>query len=421
MTTRAKAKPANDVPALLRASIEEINQEFFERREVIELMFITLLARSNAFLLGVPGIAKSQLVRRIARVINGSRMYDVLFDTQIGLAQYFGQYDPVLFKQRNLWMRNTVGKAPRAHFFFGDETGKAGPNVLNPLLTLINEHQFHNGCSICGLDPYKADPHECDGEPIDVPLLMFVGASNEELEMPKSEAIWDRMLTRIVVQPIQEPSNFEAYLKSKVVKKARPAPTQVDLQDLMHVIDVEVPAVDIPQSVSDKMMQLKADLRAAQIRPSDRRWGQCLRLVQASAYLFGRTAADEDDITILQHALWNTQDQISTVQALVLSNASATTKWALETLVALGQQETRLDGQAGMSDDIKSEVGADINAKLRTLEAEYQEHLTEAQREGRSTTKLEQVADRIANGRIRVAVELLGMPEERARARWGRR
>ena len=44
-------------------------------------------------------------------VIKDAKIFDVLFDTQIGLAQYFGQWDPILYKQQNKWMRNTVGKA----------------------------------------------------------------------------------------------------------------------------------------------------------------------------------------------------------------------------------------------------------------------------------------------------------------------
>lgn len=419
--TAVAAPPPLATDALLRQVIKEIGDEFFERREVIEVLIITLLARSNSFLLGVPGIAKSAMVRRIAKCIKDGRVYDCLFDTQIGLAQYFGQWDPILYKQKSLWMRNTVGKAPRAHIFFGDEEGKAGPNVLNPLLTLINEHQFHNGCSICGLDPYKAPEHECDGEPVDVPLLMFVGASNEELELPKLEALWDRKLTRMVLQPIQEAGNFQEYLKSKVVKTVRPTPTQVDLKDLLYAIEVEVPAVDVPQSVHDKLMQLKAELRAEGIVPSDRRWGQCITLLQASAYLFGRPSVDEDDMQILQHALWDTQAQIPLVTAKVLANASATTQWALESLIAVQQNETRLEGTAGQADDTRSRVGADINVKLRAIEEEYTAKVTEAEAEGRSTTKIEQVFDQVARLRIRVAVELLGMREDTARQRYGRK
>jgi MoxR-like ATPase len=407
--------------ALLRKAADEINNEFYERREVIEVLLITLLARGNHFMLGVPGVAKSELTRRVAKIIKDAVFYDVLFDTQIGLAEYFGQWDPILYKQKNLWRRNTMGKAPRAHIFFGDEEGKAGPNVLNPLLTLINEHKFHNGCSICGMDPYKAAPHECDGQPADAPLLMFVGASNEELELPKLEALWDRKLTRMIVQPIQESGNFRNYLRSKVVKTPKAAPTQVDLKDLLHAIEVEVPAIDMPESIEDKLMQLRADLKGAQIEPSDRRWGQCVTLLQATAYYFGRDTVDEEDLTILQHALWDTQDQIPAVTAAVLSNASTTTKWALETLVELGKLETRLGGMDGQSADNMSRVGADINLKLGRYEKQYDERLEEAKTENRSTVKIEQVFDQIIRLRIRVAVELLGMPENKAHDRYGRR
>lgn len=413
----ARAKPP-DTAALLRQAIDEIDGEFFERREVIELMFVTLLSRNNVYLLGVPGVAKSELSRRVAQVIKNRIFYDVLFDSQIGLAEYFGQWDPILYKQRNLWRRNTVGKMPRAHIVFGDEEGKAGPNVLNPLLTLMNEHKFHNGCSLCGLDPYTAAPHDCDGEPVDAPLLMFVGASNEELELPKLEALWDRHLTHIVVQPIQEPGNFLAYLRSKVVKPTRKAPTQVELKDLVHAIEVEVQEINVPDSINDNLMALKLELQAQGIQPSDRRWGQVIRLLQAQAYLFGRDTVDEEDIAILQHALWDTQAQIPVVTAKVMGAAGTTTKWALDTLVELQKHETRLNGMTGQSDTNKSSVGTDINHKLRAATREYQQKRDEAEADGRSTSRIDQVYAQIFRLKIRVAVELLGMDEKTARDRF---
>lgn len=393
---------ATDTSGLLRQAVKEIGDEFLERREETEMLIITLLARQNAFLLGEPGTGKSALVRRVCAILEGGVYMDLLFDKQLPLADIFGQYDLVGYKNNGVWRRDPTGRLPQAHIFFGDEVGKSGPAVTNSLLTAINEHAWHDG----------------SGKAVPIPLLMHVGASNEELEMPEQAALWDRYGTRKQVMPIQEPGNFQSLLWSAVEKKTKKAPTTVSLRDLLVAIEKDVPAVELPAGIIAKVMQLKSDLRAENQKPSDRRWKSSMRLLQAAAYLGGRTSVDEDDLLILKHVMWDSLEFAALVEVKVMNNASATAKWALTTQSEVLQHETRLDGVKGQSKTEQAAVAADINHKLSKAEKDYLAKLAEATEEGRSTVRLEQINDQIQRIRVRVAVELMGMPEDRARKRF---
>ncbi len=66
-----------------------------------------------------------------------------------------------------------------------------------------------------------------------------------------------------------------------------------------------MPAVDVPDAIVDAVVTLRAALRRKELVASDRRWRQAVALLQASAYLDGRTAVAETDLPVLTHVLWD--------------------------------------------------------------------------------------------------------------------
>lgn len=138
-----------------------LNQKFFEREEVIDALFIALVARQHTLLIGAPGTAKSALVMEFSQQVTGTNYFQWLLTRFSTPEELFG---PVSLEalEKGVYKRNTAHKLPEADITFLDEIFKANSAILNSLLTLINERLFYN-----------------NGTPIKTPLHSVIGGSNE--------------------------------------------------------------------------------------------------------------------------------------------------------------------------------------------------------------------------------------------------
>ncbi|KPI30659.1 hypothetical protein OV320_0322 [Actinobacteria bacterium OV320] len=162
--------------------------------------------------------------------------------------------------------------------------------ALNETLGYLNERIYHP---------------ESGGEPIRCPLIGAITASNELPEGEDSAAIYDRLLVRIEVGYLADPSNFAALVRSAVGRPTAPTRTTVELAALRHAVAEAVPGVDVPDVIVDAVCTLRAALRRKELIASDRRWRQAVGLLQASAWLDGRPAVAETDLSVLTHVLWD--------------------------------------------------------------------------------------------------------------------
>lgn len=141
-------------------------------------------------------------------------------------------------------------------------------------------------------------------------LIGAITASNELPDGEDSAAIYDRLLVRIEVTYLEDPSNFAALVRSAVSRPAAPKRTTVDLAELRHAVAEAVPAVEVPDGIVDAVCTLRAALRRKELIASDRRWRQAVGLLQASAYLDGRPSVAESDLSVLTHVLWNSPPSV---------------------------------------------------------------------------------------------------------------
>ncbi|GAA3157730.1 AAA family ATPase [Streptomyces virens] len=389
------APDARDTARRLRAIRDELSERFYERADVVRTLVVALLAGQHSLVLGPPGTAKSELARELTGRIEGAAYWEILLSKFTAPTRMFGPID-VAALARGEYRQVYDGRATTAHVAFIDEIFKCSTAALNETLGYLNERIYHP---------------ENGGAPIRCPLIAAITASNELPSGEDSAAIYDRLLVRIEVGYLEDPSNFAALVRSAVGRPAAPAPpTTVELAALQHAVTEAVPAVDVPDTIVDAMVTLRAALRRKELVASDRRWRQAVRLLQASAYLDGRTAVTETDLSVLTHVLWNSPAERPVVEREVLHLVNPDAKEALDLADVIDELEAQLDAMAGQSREALSEwVIKKAHNQLAMAGKRLEKLREEAAGAGRSTAAIDRVTGRQRAVRARVLTEALGM------------
>ncbi|MEU7189966.1 AAA family ATPase [Streptomyces sp. NPDC045369] len=378
----------------LRAISEELSDRFYERADVVRTLVVALLAGQHSLVIGPPGTAKSELARELTGRIEGAAYWEILLSKFTAPTRMFGPVD-VAALARGEYRQVYEGRATTAHVAFIDEIFKCSTAALNETLGYLNERIYHP---------------ESGGAPIHCPLIGAITASNELPSGEDTAAIYDRLLVRIEVGYLEDPANFAALVRSAVRRPAAPQRTTVALAALQHAVTAAVPAVDVPDAIVDAVCTLRAALRRKELVASDRRWRQAVGLLQASAYLDGRAAVAENDLSVLTHVLWDSPAQRPIVEREVLHLVNPDAKEALDLADTIEELETELDAMAGQSREALSDwVIKNAHHKLARAGQRLEKLREEAAGAGRSTAAIDRVAGRQRAVRARVLTEALGV------------
>ncbi|MCU8589809.1 AAA family ATPase [Streptomyces olivaceus] len=389
-----EAQPAEDTAAGLRAIGDELSDRFYERADVVRTLLVTLLAGQHSLLLGPPGTAKSEMARELTGRIEGASYWEILLSKFTAPTRMFGPID-VAALARGEYRQVYDGRATTAHVAFIDEIFKCSTAALNETLGYLNERIYHP---------------ESGGEPVRCPLIGAITASNELPDGEDSAAIYDRLLVRIEVKYLEDPSNFAALVRSAVSRPAASTRTTVELAALRRAVAEHVPAVDVPDLIVDAVCTLRAALRRRELVASDRRWRQAVGLLQASAYLDGRRSVTENDLSVLTHVLWNSPAERPAVEREVLHLVNPDAKEALDLADTIDELEAQLDAMAGQSREALSEwVITKAHHQLATAGRRLERLREEAVGAGRSTSAVDRVTGRQRAVRARVLTEALGV------------
>jgi MoxR-like ATPase len=281
----------------LNKVLQFVKDSFVGKNEIIDLLGISLIARENAFLLGLPGTAKSAIIRLLSGCIEDGKNFEYLLTRFTEPNEIFGPFDIRKLKEGEL-VTNTEGMMPEASMIFLDEIFNANSAILNSLLMALNERIFRRG-----------------KETRKLPALMFVGASNVLPEDETLNALLDRFLIRIRCDYVDTDLLEEVLLAGWRLENNEAAAKPVIRPQEIIELQRESRKVDL-SPIRKQFVDLVHTLRNTGIKVSDRRAVKIQNLLAASALICNRTEAIKSDLWVLKY-IWDTEEQIEILAGII--------------------------------------------------------------------------------------------------------
>jgi MoxR-like ATPase len=147
-----------------------------------------------------------------------------------------------------------------------------------------------------------------------LPVLMFVGASNQLPEDEALNALLDRFLIRIQSDYV-DPDLLNQVLLAGWKMNDESAPSVQISSGEIKLLQGQCRQIDLTP-VREKYVDLVHNLRNTGIKVSDRRAVKLQNVIAASAVLSTRTAANISDFWVLKY-IWDTEEQIEILAGII--------------------------------------------------------------------------------------------------------
>jgi MoxR-like ATPase len=301
MTT--PSAPADDLATAERLQhgyrqiLTEIRKVIVGQDDVIEQVFLTLVAGGNSLLLGVPGLAKTLLIHTVAQALD-LRFARIQFTPDLMPSDVTGtdivQDDPATGQRRLAFLPGPIF----ANIVLADEINRTPPKTQSALLEAMQERRV-----------------TVQGRTYDLAPPFFVFATQNPIELegtyPLPEAQLDRFLFEVVLEHLPAAEEVEVVKRTTTVQApvfshALTGPDLVAFQQLVR----RVPA-------ADPVVRYAVDL-VRRSRPGEegtpdfiRKWvlyGASVRAAQglilagkARALIQGRYHVSYEDVRALAH------------------------------------------------------------------------------------------------------------------------
>ncbi|MCI4349147.1 MAG: AAA family ATPase [Thermoplasmata archaeon] len=283
----------------MRALQASIAKTVIGYEEIVRLLAIALVSEGHVLLEGVPGIAKTFLVRRFAESLKLS-FKRIQFTPDMLPSDIVGA----------IVLNTTTGSFEYrpgpifANVILADEVNRAPPKVQSALLEAMQERQV-----------------TVDGVPHPVPSPFIVIATQNPIEQegtyPLPEAELDRLLFRILIGYPKEADELKVVSQHSKAPASRQPPPTLDAADLVSYRDAAFGihlAEDVLHYIVEIIRGTRTD-RQILIGASPRAGVQFARAAKAEALFGGRSYVTPDDVKSV--AFWVLNHRIALQPELV--------------------------------------------------------------------------------------------------------
>jgi MoxR-like ATPase len=332
-----------------------LNSNFFERTEVINGLFVALVARENLLMIGPPGAAKSQIGRMLLKnCLSEVNYFEKSFTKTTKPEEVVG---PMSLKglEQERYYHVTKGYLPECHVGLLDEIFKSNNSVLHLMLPLANsgERLFQQ-----------------EGTEIKTPLFSLFGTSNEYVEENEGlEAFYNRFILRYEVDYIREAGNFVNMLDLKPTLSENVP--QITLEELQILQNAACREVVVSEETKENIVKIWQQLIADGLRPSDRQYRDSIKLIKANALLTGsRLHTEPSDLDILRHSLWENPEERQLIASIIRKFTVDTVQSKVESLVNDAKEiyDTAISAAT-------TEAGTEANKKMKYISKKLKEIL----------------------------------------------
>ena len=272
---------------------QELGRVIIGQKDAVEEILITLLAGGNCLITGVPGLAKTLMVRAIAGIFDLD-FHRIQFTPDLMPADITGT--EILIDGENGRELQFVKGPVFTNVLLADEINRTPPKTQAALLEAMQEKQVSVG-----------------GTSRDLPKPFFVLATQNPIEMegtyPLPEAQLDRFLLNVFIDYLPEEDEVKVVSETTSRVDAQTSPV-FKAEDVLRIQSV-VRKVPVADSVVRFAVRLAASSRPGQANTPDFvnewiNWGAGLRAGQAliigakaRALLQGRSHVTPDDVNAL--------------------------------------------------------------------------------------------------------------------------
>jgi len=272
---------AQEGPALLQAALTEIGRVYIGPEELVEVLAVALLAPGHVLLEGVPGVAKTTLVKSFARLL-GCDFRRIQFTPDLLPADITGTY--ILDLPTN---RFVLRKGPIfCNILLGDEINRAPAKTQSALLEAMGEQQV----TIEGLTQRLPEPFL---------VLATQNPVEQEGVYPLPEAQLDRFFAKVHVGYPE--AEQEVTILRTHQREVAPVPLLFSAETVLRLRRA-VEGVHVEEELLDYIVRLvraTRDHERIALGASPRAALALLRGAKALALLRGRPFVLPDDIQLL--------------------------------------------------------------------------------------------------------------------------